>query len=374
MSKAYFIGSGFSVPFGLPSVNELSNYIYQNNSYYYRHTSGIYIKGRSTIEEKDFLINKIIKITYNFLKSSARLYHIDDPAYEDIIDCLNQYLYCISGEYENPSLDVGFYNQIFNLVSNKEKVKIILSEKLALITFMIRDKLFGEQENITAMINDFNCKTEGKLFYDADFIFTLNHDLIIEQYLTYYNVDFDEGFYPDEYKLMRYNFQRFEEAKDKIKLLKLHGSLNYYYHDQTIIKTEDPFYIPDPASNGFSDNFQPTILSGKISKILNYSKYFYSAIHSYFNYLLQSEVRVLYVIGYGFKDKGINNFLISWYSSDVNRKIIIIDPAGANLINTSRPAIGRMLDQGIQLKRITIIDKSLTDFCKQDCKIFSPDL
>lgn len=361
---AYLFGSGISIPFCLPSVDGLTELILKSDQFASLHTdqcyhvgvpTGVHLQGEITTQiAVDFI--KLVKI---ILSREDTLNKIQNPNYEDIADFIKQYHLCLTYEYENPVLSQSMMKEIKDFAS-KRKVEVprLLEYSIILIDCMLQYFLnhnhatvLSKMELIQNMVPDF-------LIGDKPDLFTLNHDLIMEDYLATKGICYTDGFYPNQDGLNYFDFKKFWQYTDKVRLVKLHGSIDRYYHNQSMIKVSDPRYINDPGSNGFSDNFVPSVLSGKIVKMLDYSKPIHADLYSYFRVKLATEISKLIVVGYGFGDKGINNAISSWFKQNNHNRLIVITLKEDTLIANSRFAMARILhDRGYRdSRRVVVLD------------------
>jgi len=142
-------------------------------------------------------------------------------------------------------------------------------------------------------------------------IFSLNYDLI-----------FEKVFNTDQEHLVDLGFSKkrwsgdFEnpESPAKIKLYKLHGSVDWYFDGSDEEVKED---VPEGA--------RPLLVFGSGPKVQSYDP-FLSLLSSFREKLKAGSLYV--VVGYSFQDKYINNILIQNLNSGVNKKMLVVDPYG----------------------------------------------
>lgn len=361
---AYLLGSGLSIPFGLPSVSELTERILTSDQFASLHTDQCYHVGLPTRLYQSGEISAKIAVDFlrhvqGILSHEATLNRIPEPNYEDIADFIKQYHLSLSDEYENPALSRTFLKEIrYFAFNNQVSVKRLLEYSIILIDCMLQyflhhnhDVVLSKSELLMNVIPDF--LIDGQLD-----VFTLNHDLLMEEYLDTKGIAYADGFYPNNDMLNYFDFHKFWQSEESVRLVKLHGSIDRYIHNQSMIKVSDPRYINDPSSNGFSDNFVPSVLSGKIVKMLDYSKPIHADLYGYFRVKLATEISKLIVVGYGFGDKGINNALSSWFGLNPTNRMIVVTLDEDALISNARFAMGRILaDQRYwQNRRVVILD------------------
>lgn len=215
-------------------------------------------------------------------------------------------------------------------------------------------------------------------------IHTLNHDLFFESFTRseYINGDMSDGFDDngsryygrlhvegrDTYRcrLERYTGRYYSAP---IRLYKLHGSLNYaMMHrdtkyglvDDCEVKFRYGMSLMDlererTSKNGYDNDFysyHADFLTGATTKITYYrrSNFYKKMFRKFRNNLKQA--KVLIVIGYGGKDEGINDYLLSYYDYS-NKPCYIIAPG-----ISKNPKLNDLADK-LHAKKI---EKSISDF------------
>ncbi len=149
-------------------------------------------------------------------------------------------------------------------------------------------------------------------------IFSLNNDLVIETYFQKYSMTPFTGFSNNEWRGM--DFWETENCFGRIKLFKLHGSLDWVRLTTGEVKEKDK--CEDYESDMIDIRHNPYIIFGHGTKTFSIDPFF-SLIHSFRNELERKEY--YFVIGYSFFDPYINNLLIEAVNKG-NKKIIVINP------------------------------------------------
>lgn len=140
-------------------------------------------------------------------------------------------------------------------------------------------------------------------------IFSLNYDLIFE---TVFNNE-NEHLVDVGFSKMRWSGD-FENPHSpaKVKLYKLHGSVNWYFDKfDEEVKEEVP------------DGERPLLVFGSGPKVQSYDP-FLSLLSTFRDKLKAANLFV--VVGYSFQDKYINNILIQTLNSGDNKKMLVVDP------------------------------------------------
>lgn len=324
----FLLGAGASYELGLPLVDELTIEFKRsilktwNTSYY---------KVAKEIEE----------IIYPLLNDQSM-------NYEDIIGRIEVE---INRTKENRKLYQEWYALLGRYL---EAIFMLLLERHTKNEQFINERLY-----LLEGIKEF-------CFEKPLWIFSLNHDLIIEIVANYFKIQLNCGF--NTYK--KVSGIKFEELlqedmeKNKFKfiyndpginLIKLHGSLDLFTYLEgrsylklacdnknicNLIKDINKLILNDPTikegvkcTNEITyydeDNIlqflRMTIMSGKhkySSRVShNMDDWFFKIFKGHINY-----IKDLYCIGYSFQDRHINNVIYDWLISSNNRKIIIVNP------------------------------------------------
>ena len=379
---SFLIGSGFSIPEGIPGVREvnekLANLKAKNLNV---HTdlraflvedsdvSQDYFHGVDRVFYQDFTEFYVTK-----LQGEGRPFH-----YEDFYDYFIRYLYFGENKAEIESFYAGFVSKNFAdpdkaqdchqmLHSFETTFAQILAEMLSRAKYYeaISYSGYPPYHVFTNLLWCLSEKSDVK-------VHSLNHDVFFEflfgqgaNVFTRFTDGFELAGSPYYGKLNRdlehsdgrrltmsywVKLAHFTNNFDKpISLFKLHGSVGtklvYHnaqnpdtnelnpYTDSVFIKTQyavsDCFVEhKDPATGkmrfaGLHDQVAPLYLSGTTMKENYYGEPYYAPMFEHFkNNLADSEL--LIVTGYGFGDRGINKYLEENYLS-LGKKWIIIDP------------------------------------------------
>ena len=340
--KGFLLGAGSSFNLGLPLVDELTK---EFKNIMFRLKEMPYYK----------VPNEISEILFPLLNNSAL-------NYEDIIGRIE----VETKRFDNRPL----YQEWHGLLSRYlETIHELLLERHAKNKHYIRNQL-----DLLSPITSF-CDKEPL------WIFSLNHDVMIEIICSYFNIPLTSGF-NDTININNIDFEsltRDEIDNNKfsyiskgpgINLIKLHGSLDLFVKndEKNYVKIkpnkEDPFKIIDDIcylrnndvtiekgvkctnqftyndKNGLLQFLQKTVISGKhkySSKISHtMDDWFYKIYKGHINYVSE-----LFCIGYGFQDKHINEVILEWMESSRERKLIIVNPG----MGTIPPQFTHLSDQ-----------------------------
>lgn len=214
-------------------------------------------------------------------------------------------------------------------------------------------------------------------------VFTLNHDLLIENISkgNWLQEGVSDGF--DDYRSRYYGdlvyhgekFNcRLEEYTGKydtaIRLYKLHGSLDYILFKRPL--SDGLTLVPDKfikvpreiaitkikrqrsSRIGYDYDqieYHSDILTGTKTKQKFYGKFLYKKLFNRFKNELTHASKLI-IIGYGGRDEGINRYLLSYYDFN-NKPTYIFDPG--YLTNKDLSSLGKKLNA-------VFFDKSISGF------------
>jgi hypothetical protein len=372
---SFLLGSGFSMPENLPGVEVLNNRL------------GKIIETEILIhsDQKAFFLNGAEDLN-KWMRGSERLFVQDFIAfytdevltagekfdYEIFYDFYTEYLYAkgnkdtiegfhkwFTGKFHLKNWELrDCHNTIadFNRTFSQ-----LLAQQLFRIEFYDGNTISGHPPydgflNFLAQLLETNSIKVHSLNHDLFFDWMgRHHTKLFEHYCDgfslagspfygtvydYYNVPGSQMQYSTTYRVKIPTFLR--DFSQKLALYKLHGSIdmkkvyvgqpgrsiNRIKHvrgvDQLVIEVYDEKsgrYIFE----GIHDQVEPDYLSGKSSKLRQYGdETYYKILFEEFEKNLNS-ARILIVIGYGFMDPGINEYLQK-YLLDLNRKMVVVDP------------------------------------------------
>jgi hypothetical protein len=171
-------------------------------------------------------------------------------------------------------------------------------------------------------------------------IVTLNHDTLVEQFLDENGIHFIDGFGRRDGDVRWYDESVYDESRARVKILKLHGSVNWYSFSvngrlrPAIFLGTDVTNTKDGEGVELKPQFRrPSFLSG-ISKAVWYQKGIYADTHFRFHQLLR-QCKQMVMSGYGWGDTAINFRLDTWLDQNRNNSIILLDRTPYELVDRS---------------------------------------
>lgn len=165
-------------------------------------------------------------------------------------------------------------------------------------------------------------------------IFTLNHDILVEDYLTNNKVKYCDGFGHPIKDVRYWEYGRLDSSKESTRVIKLHGALNWFdFPDlstptwKTGIPLNSDYHHTLSASGEMQMPYdgRPNFLAGVGNKPLEYHLGIYVELHHYF-YRWLRENQKLVVIGYGFGDLAINQRISEWLLHQQSAQLIVVHP------------------------------------------------
>jgi hypothetical protein len=398
---ALLLGAGFSIPFGMPSTEKLTELVTSEEIKFVKHSCGYYFT------EEEARRAGLCRTDFSFSEAEAyhniiRFLYKKEQAIESKLDRNINFedIYSLLYSLEHPSKNSCNHRYLEGFIEYLDKLNDEKKTKLK-ISWLERDLLNDLKEEYTKPCSEamkmLQCIIAKELekrsgidstllaskFWDHLFksekinIFSLNHDLIIERILEQKSKDFQDGF---EFKN---GFQEFTDNfpdNNKINFLKLHGSINwfnvsgsgrnfYVNNKNTRIMNNNDMYskLLENSQESLSIEHR-AFLTGTQNKYEEYLMSIYSDLKWHYKRLLKDTEKLI-VIGYSFGDYGVTTEIINWMHKKTDAKLIIIDPNANNLLETGflMPRLKKKFPE-----RITAINKRFQDLKEADYKsIFS---
>jgi hypothetical protein len=252
--------------------------------------------------------------------------------YEDIAYVARQISDGLMSEYENPALLP--LNRQFGAAAGRtlHELHEIASASADYVDDIVRSLLgrpaqaFDHLDAIVDAVRDQHV--------DRLTIATLNHDVVLEGAFSAADVKVSDGFETKYGTLEVWTDQLSTPGR---KLLKLHGSIDWWRYTLTIDDwngqftaraiDRDPEHArgPDGELLDHPAMGRPLFLTGTFNKILNYQSGIYADQHFRFHEALK-DADALIVIGYGFRDKAINSRIVGWAERPGDRRMVVVHP------------------------------------------------
>lgn len=277
-SLVVILGAGFSRPVGLPLANEIKERFDRDQRkklLCFGSGEWMWSDGKGEVDLNNgrlnfdwlpysYLLNELVKTYKDIMGSFINYEHFyqwlnniaTDNAYKEKVysaakDSLLEDFPNIA-EFE-PEYEGEEHPFLFRFKNDTD-----LSSLLGIVNYLIADQLgFTESQFITALTEYGPFLNYLKNFNSVD-IFTLNHDLLLENLLKYFGLEYCRGFTKENSEI-RYQdkntpIEVFKNAFDKpIRLHKLHGSIDYYRFEH-YVQGDKPFLEFTGNYNYFTTN------------------------------------------------------------------------------------------------------------------------
>jgi len=316
------------------------------------------------------------------LKSEIDQYYQDEPDrstnYENLYYVASQIQDSELREYDNPAVQ-SLIDKICPdieplLAAQQWRLLDLAGESANYILDVVRHLLTREPPRIghLASLRD-ACIDDRPSSVD---VFTVNHDTVLEQCFSQNDVPFTDGFDGPINQLRYWNPGLFESQPPRVRLFKLHGSVNWYEFScggcpgvrVGISLQPDVWRTSCPTGHmQFPIRGRPMLLAGTFNKMLQYTSGIYAGLHYQF-YRSLRETPQLVVCGYGFGDKGINTRIVEWAHSSPDQRMVVVDPTPDALKRRARGAISGNWDDWVAQKKMAVIPKAIQDTSWQEMR------
>ena len=363
---SFLLGSGFSFTDGVPLVSDINRQILEltlDDIYIDTDMSIRRIKKEDQPEYKMRWADE--KFFVEFLKHYSQKI-IDNPEhfnYETFFDYLTEYSQSNEHNEEIHEFCEYFRNTIIKDAEDKKDDRnlihyFIIYFNQILSSFIDKSEYYRDVTFLNYPQYDSFINFIKELLKKHDVrIHSLNHDLLFEHIASKNNdlaKHFTDGFeelnspYYGEVRIetpinktYRVRLKRFIDNFDKaLALYKLHGSIDMFIADFSVpledqVRIKKDFGVSAVYKEVFDQNLDsfnysylmqndfPDFLSGTTTKISQYNIPYYEKILNHFKNNLKNS-SILFVIGYGFKDEGINRILRENYSAS-KKELVVID-------------------------------------------------
>jgi hypothetical protein len=342
MKLNFLLGSGISIPAGLPKLQELTDLIFTRRGTDQSDNSALV--GYRPDKEREREDERRVLIFLDWLKAQASCRYADMPErrvnYEDLAYLADQIADDIGYEYENPGLQPFVRNALIELAgifpnsspsAAREKLKELARSAIAYIRQTVFSALHATPDKQQLRYLHFFVEASLDDTVTEVNAFTLNHDTLLQDFLHdcagHQKIVVADGWrYSNDDRCWDGKvYDRRHNGCKCIKIFPLHGSIGRRR------KSAHP-RIP---SNG------PTPLLSGFNKLYKYNAGVFLDLHYRFYRALKDEdCKCLIVCGYGLGDKGINTRIVEWRRRSLDHRLVIVDPASAeDLFKKARGAI-----------------------------------
>lgn len=350
MRLVVLLGSGVSVPAGMPTVDEISRRIFTGERVI---GTGNGFRAVDQLPPNHEVFNQNLPEILAFVRTLRDLcdeyfasQEKDRTAnYEDVSYVARQIEDGLASEYENPALLP--LNELLGVEAGRTPHALhqIASATADFIDDIVRSLLSGPMgplDHLRALSDAVGDNDIRELT-----VATLNHDVVFERAMELMGRPVSDGF-TDPFGTLRIWNDHFDNPARK--LLKLHGSIDWWRYTLTHKRWTGQFTAraidgdPEHARGPNRERLdypalgRPLILTGTFNKTLSYPTGIYADQHFRFHEALTAADAVA-VMGYSFRDKAINARLVAWAERPGQRRMIVVHPDPDRLGEHARGAI-----------------------------------
>ncbi len=362
MKLILFLGAGVSAPSGLPKVDELTDSIF--NAPYHQVGFSQFSPGPQPdppLRAEDLTVRlrqllqllrehderDIQRVGYSprEKRSSGAIFRGTKTTYEDLFYLCEEIRFWGNGLADNslvtPLMEIIERQAGELLVGDDVMARLSSLASLAeRACFFIESVVAGELQ--PKLITGFNLIHElaTASWIEQLNIVTLNHDTLVEQFLIENKIDFMDGFGERDGEVRWYADSFYGGADPKVRIFKLHGSVNWYSFpvngrsQPAIFLGSDTENIRDGQGKQLKPLFhRPSFLSG-INKAIAYQRGIYADMHFRFHQLLR-QCELMIMSGYGWGDLAINFRLDTWLDQSRSNTIVLLHQKPEELVERS---------------------------------------
>ena len=379
MKPLVFLGSGVSRPTGLPDVYTLTAAIFENR--WVKHGDSNFYpaptqesKCRETERCQEFLGRLVNRVAPYYREQRG-----SPPNYEDLFFLVEQLQYDELALDDNAAVypfrsEMKYLSADLSRSPNGIHSKYWFQNLTSISLDFIRCVVWHELRSAKSPVG-FDLLLELVDLDDGQplTICTVNHDLLVERTFRNAEIAYVDGFGPAEEGIRFFKPANFHANTGKAKIVKLHGSIDWFrfrsdggdFHD-------DRYGIPQGSHwhNRTADgrrltplDSHPHFLTGSYNKIVQYGAGIFLAQMREFDNALDSH-NLIIMSGYGWGDKGINMRLKNWLWAKSCRKILLLYEGLESLQHSK--ALFFQFDKLLEKQMLIPIGKWLRDSRRAD--------
>ena len=377
MRLAFLLGSGASLRAGMPSTRQITNAVLTGTNVRKSTDGHYFIDGETRTNPAEMTDIEICRVLATFVHSYIEQFYetrrTHPTNYENIAYVLTQVAETISREIDNPAVEAF----VHLLMACPEIEKTIQCRDLG--------EMAQEAANYVADIAWSLCRIEPQTTdylrfileangerTDGTYVFTLNHDLVLERFLESQRVHFADGFGEPKGNVRYWENSLDPEAGSGVVVAKLHGSVNWFVFDthagqEPVIPVGDANHLLDEQGRllPVPVHPRPALLLGTFNKMYSYTSGIFADLHCCFHRVLR-DTSTLISVGYGFGDKGINTKLVQWLNTSFRRRLVVVHPDPCSLRGCARGAIIKDWDDWKQNDRLVEVQMKAEELSWRD--------
>ena len=391
MKLILFLGAGVSVPSGLPKVDELTQSIFRKayhqvsyNQFSLGHQPDSPLRAADVTTRIRRLLRLLSKHDERDIKrvgyspadkrSSGAIFR-GPTTYEDLF-----YLCQQMSLWGNGLVDNSLVTPLMEIIERKSGGLLVGRSAMARMSnlgrlaeqacFFIESVVAGELQPKVMAGFDLIYELATASWIEQLNIVTLNHDTLVEQFLTEKKIDFADGFGERDGDVRWYADGVYDSDHTKVRILKLHGSVNWYSFSvngrpqPAIFLGTDTEHIRDGQARQLKPQFRrPSFLSG-INKAVAYQRGIYADMHFRFHQLLR-QCELMIMSGYGWGDSAINFRLDTWLDQSRSNTILLLHQTPEDLVERSL-VMASGHDAWIRCRQLVLIRKWLCEVSLSD--------
>jgi hypothetical protein len=380
-----FLGSGVSLPTGLPDVRKLTEAVLTGD--WHKHTDQLFYRGRVTdqiMADPTSAIQRFLRFLKGLADAGFAKERREAAIYEDLFFICNQLVEHEDGMGRNVSI-LPFLDSIRAGLSQfpinqghiggfHSHLHALAGMACTLIQSVVRIELHTNREPVGLDLVVELAKQP------ATTVVSLNHDLLVERKFQIASLPYHDGFGTPDGEV-RWFDDKLLEPSDLPRLLKPHGSIDRYYFFPSnglsgasgigIPTHTDPDHCRNASGELLCNNGIPQFLTGVGNKVDSYNSGVFAETMFRFHETLKRENQIV-MSGYGWADRGINVRLLDWLFGDRTRKIYLLHENPEEFLERLSPLTYRR--EGLIARgQLIEVRKWLCDTTVEDLVAAAPD-
>jgi SIR2-like domain len=358
-----FFGAGVSIPSGLPSALELTDRI---------------LKASAAMPKLQILLKAIADLDADDIKRQGPYAHATGIAasgallrgpqtnYEQIFFLCHQISLWAEGLADHAMITpfmeklASIVGPALNGLSLEEKLLDLAAEGSGLCDYIEDTIVIALKAPYKNGFEPLKQIYETRRFKKMQ-VFTLNHDILLEEFLKLQKIRFTDGFTNHDGDVRWFDHRSLESSKAKVEVLKLHGAINWFRvwgdtkSDIAVLDNSRTNHVSGKTGVSFQvPSGRPQFLTGRDKSML-YHYSIYNELFFHFNRSLRRSSRLV-MSGYSWGDSSLNSLFDAWLENSKQNRMIILH-SNIDEIRERPSILAQSFDARAKSGQIVVISK-----------------
>jgi hypothetical protein len=383
LSAAFLFGSGISLASKAPTVQRITKAILTEK--WTKHTTGVFVPRRENEifnpgEGTSDQVQDFLKIVHETIADHLLAREGRPTNYEDLFSAAIQIFEDEIAEITNPLLaesiasirrSSAYLHSRYSDAQGGNRFATLAKDSTDLIQSVVCQQLSSGIERKELDLISAASQSLGHVD-----IFTLNHDLLVEEELDNAKIGFTDGFGKKDGGIRQFSWE-WNRSRSTVHLFKLHGSINWHLcrkgNVDVACRIDRNFESCRDGEGKLVRTLTttPLFLTGTMVKERSYGHSLFGELFREFHDVLAKH-RTLICCGYGWSDKGINTRIDQWLRDAPENRLVILHGKGGEPLEAKSFWVTRW-QKYRKAKKVVLVPKWLSGVTLKELLPFVTD-